>query len=40
MYNSMFTEWVYKNVPFPTENAPKWLHANLSKVTESMGGET
>lgn len=34
MYNFMFTGWVYKNVPFPTKNAPKWFHANLSKVTK------
>lgn len=39
MYNFMFTGWVYKNVPFPTKNAPKWFHANLSKVTTNMEGK-
>ena len=40
MYNSMFTGRVYKNVPFPTKNAPKWFHANLPKVTKSMEGKS
>lgn len=40
MYNFMFTAWVYKKVSFPTKNAPKWFHANLSKVTKNMEGKT
>lgn len=31
----MFTGWAYKNVSFSTKNAPKWLHANLPKVTKN-----
>lgn len=35
MYNFIFTGWAYKNVSFSTKNAPKWLHANLPKVTKN-----
>lgn len=38
MYNLMFTGWAYKNVSFPTNNAPKWFHANLLKVTKNTEG--
>lgn len=37
MYNSMFTGWVYKNVPFPTKNAPKMVPCKLIKSDQKYG---